>query len=122
MFYTFWGLNIIRKHQPGPVSKNMIGRMFDLMLPRGSHKLGLSKMNMIGVGPKVIRGIMKKNNVASLEELIQTALAQGVEMVACQMSMDLMGIQREEIMDQVTIGGVGYYLGQADKSNHNLFI
>ncbi|MNP65759.1 hypothetical protein D3C76_1613820 [compost metagenome] len=100
----------------------MIGRMFDLMLPRGSHKLGLSKMNMIGVGPKVIRGIMKKNNVASLEELIQTALAQGVEMVACQMSMDLMGIQREEIMDQVTIGGVGYYLGQADKSNHNLFI
>lgn len=122
MFYTFWGLNIIRKHQPGPVSKNMIGRMFDLMLPRGSHKLGLSKMNMIGVGPKVIRGIMKKNNVASLEELIQTALAQGVEMVACQMSMDLMGIQREEIMDQVTIGGVGYYLGQADKANHNLFI
>ncbi|MGG4129006.1 FAD-dependent oxidoreductase [Paenibacillus illinoisensis] len=122
MFYTFWGLNIIRKHQPRPVSKNMIGRMFDLMLPRGSHKLGLSKMNMIGVGPKVIRGIMKKNNVASLEELIQTALAQGVEMVACQMSMDLMGIQREEIMDQVTIGGVGYYLGQADKSNHNLFI
>ncbi|MCG7381525.1 FAD-dependent oxidoreductase [Paenibacillus sp. ACRRY] len=122
MFYTFWGLNIIRKHPTGPVSKNIIGRMFDLMLPRGSHKLGLSKMNMIGVGPKVIRGIMKKNNVASLEELIQTALAQGVEMVACQMSMDLMGIQREEIMDQVTIGGVGYYLGQADKANHNLFI
>ncbi|OAX48230.1 DsrE/DsrF/DrsH-like family protein [Paenibacillus sp. AD87] len=122
MFFTFWGLNIIRKHQPQPVSKTMIGRMFDMMLPRGSHKLGMSKMNMLGVGPKIIRGIMKNNNVASLEELMQTATAQGVEFVACQMSMDLMGIQREELMDSVNIGGVGYYLGQAAHANHNLFI
>ncbi|WP_413371896.1 FAD-dependent oxidoreductase [Paenibacillus taichungensis] len=122
MFFTFWGLNIIRKHQPQPVSKTMIGRMFDIMLPRGSHKLGMSKMNMLGVGPKIIRGIMKNNNVASLEELMQTATAQGVEFVACQMSMDLMGIQREELMDSVNIGGVGYYLGQAAHANHNLFI
>ncbi|MBT2770912.1 DsrE/DsrF/DrsH-like family protein [Halomonas sp. ISL-60] len=122
MFFTFWGLNIIRKHQRQSVSKTMIGRMFDIMLPRGSHKLGMSKMNMLGVGPKMIRGLMKNNNVASLEELMQTATAQGVEMVACQMSMDLMGIQREELMDQVTIGGVGYYLGQAATANHNLFI
>lgn len=122
MFFTFWGLNIIRKHQPQPVSKTGIGRMFNMMLPSSSRKLGMSKMNMLGIGPKMIRGLMKNNNVASLEELIQTAAEQGVEMVACQMSMDLMGIQREEIMDQVTIGGVGYYLGQAAQANHNLFI
>ncbi|USB31644.1 FAD-dependent oxidoreductase [Paenibacillus sp. YPG26] len=122
MFFTFWGLNIIRKHQPQQVSKSVIGRMFDMMLPRGSHKLGMSRMNMFGIGPKMIRGLMKKNNVASLEELMESAAAQGVEMVACQMSMDLMGIQREELIDQVTIGGVGYYLGQAAQANHNLFI
>lgn len=122
MFFTFWGLSVIRKHQPQPVSKTMIGRMFDMMLPRGSHKLGMSKMNMFGAGPKMIRGLMKNNNVASLEELMQTANAQGVEFVACQMSMDLMGIQREELIDEVNIGGVGYYLGQASQANHNLFI
>lgn len=122
MFFTFWGLNIIRKHQPQPVSKTMIGRMFDMMLPRGSHKLGMSRMNMLGIGPKMIRGLMRNKNVASLEELMQTAIAQGVEIVACQMSMDLMGIQHEELMDQVTIGGVGYYLGQAAGANHSLFI
>ncbi|WP_277376117.1 FAD-dependent oxidoreductase [Paenibacillus polymyxa] len=122
MFFTFWGLNIIRKHQPQVVSKTMVGRMFDIMLPRGSRKLSMSKMNMLGIGPKIIRGIMGNNNVASLEELIQSAAEQGVEMVACQMSMDLMGIQHEELMDQIKIGGVGYYLGQADHANHNLFI
>ncbi|WP_149096423.1 FAD-dependent oxidoreductase [Paenibacillus terrae] len=122
MFFTFWGLNVIRKHQTQPVSKTMIGRMFDMMLPRGSKKLGMSKMNMLGVGPKIIRGLMKNNNVPSLEELIESVIAQGAELVACQMSMDLMGIQREELIDQVTIGGVGYYLGEASQANHNLFI
>ncbi|WP_150276019.1 FAD-dependent oxidoreductase [Paenibacillus tepidiphilus] len=122
MFFTFWGLNIIRKAQAPKVSKNMIGRMFDLMLPRSSRKLGLSRMNMLGAGPKMIRSIMGTHNVASLEELIQSAAAQGVELVACQMSMDLMGIRHEELMDEVKIGGVGYYLGQASGANHNLFI
>lgn len=123
MFFTFWGLNIIRKQErlQAPVKTGM-ARMFDMMLPSNSLKLGLSKMNMFGAGPKMIRGLMKKNNVASLEQLMQSAIAQGVEIVACQMSMDLMGIQREELMDQAIIGGVGYYLGQADQANHNLFI
>ncbi|MDT0123466.1 FAD-dependent oxidoreductase [Paenibacillus sp. RRE4] len=123
MFFTFWGLNIIRKQemQQTPVKTGM-ARMFDMMLPSNSLKLGLSKMNMFGAGPKMIRGLMKKNNVASLEQLMQSAIAQGVEIVACQMSMDLMGIQREELIDQAVIGGVGYYLGQADQANHNLFI
>jgi NADPH-dependent 2,4-dienoyl-CoA reductase/sulfur reductase-like enzyme/peroxiredoxin family protein/rhodanese-related sulfurtransferase/TusA-related sulfurtransferase len=122
MFFTFWGLNVIRKHEPQKVSKTMIGRMFDMMLPRGSRKLGLSKMNMLGIGPKMIRGIMESHNVPSLEQLIQSAVAQGVEIVACQMSMDLMGIQREELMDEVKSGGVGYYLGEAALANHNLFV
>ncbi|SCY25398.1 NADPH-dependent 2,4-dienoyl-CoA reductase, sulfur reductase [Paenibacillus polysaccharolyticus] len=123
MFFTFWGLNIIRKQemQRAPVKTGM-ARMFDFMLPSNSLKLGLSRMNMFGAGPKMIRGLMKKNNVASLEQLMQSAIAQGVEIVACQMSMDLMGIQREELIDQAVIGGVGYYLGQADHANHNLFI
>ena len=122
LFFTFWGLNIIRKHEKVAVSKSFIGRMFGLMLPRGSRKLGLSRMNMLGAGPKMIRGVMKSGNISSLEELIQSAIDQGVEIVACQMSMDLMGIKREELIDGVHIGGVGYYLGQADKSGINLFI
>lgn len=122
MFFTFWGLSILRKPQPPSVSKTMLGRMFDMMLPGSSRKLGLSRMNMLGAGPKLIRSIMSANNVASLEELIQSAAAQGVEMVACQMSMDVMGIRQEELMDGIKIGGVGYYLGEAASANHNLFI
>ncbi|MEK5253315.1 FAD-dependent oxidoreductase [Paenibacillus sp. FSL F4-0125] len=122
MFFTFWGLNIIRKDEKVPVNKNIIGKMFGAMMPRGSRKLTLSNMNMMGMGSKMIRSVMKNNNVSSLEELIQMAVDQGVEIVACQMSMDLMGITREELIDGVKIGGVGYYLGQADQSNHNLFI
>lgn len=79
-------------------------------------------MNMLGMGPQMIRSLMKSKNVSSLEELMRTALDQGVEIVACQMSMDLMGIAREELIDGVGIGGVGYYLGKADESGHNLFI
>ncbi|SFE14316.1 NADPH-dependent 2,4-dienoyl-CoA reductase, sulfur reductase [Paenibacillus catalpae] len=122
MFFTFWGLNVIRKSEKVPVSKNLIGRMFGMMMPRGSRKLGLSRMNMMGMGSRMIRGVMKSNNVSSLEELIETAIAQGVEVVACQMSMDLMGIKQEELIDGVKIAGVGYYLGQADQSGINLFI
>lgn len=122
MFFTFWGLNVIRKPEKVPVSKDFISRMFGMMMPRGSRKLSLSKMNMMGMGAKMIRGVMKSKNVSSLEELIETAIKQGVEIVACQMSMDVMGIVREELIDGVQIGGVGYYLGKADQSGINLFI
>lgn len=122
IFFTFWGLNIIRKSEKIPVSKSLIGKMFGSMMPRGSRKLALSKMNMMGMGAKMIRSVMKKNNVSSLEELMETALQQGVEIVACQMSMDVMGIKKEELIDGVRVGGVGYYLGKADKSGINLFI
>jgi len=122
MFFTFWGLNIIRKPEKVAVSKNMIGRMFGAMMPRGSKKLSLSRMNMMGMGAKMIRSVMNNNNVSSLEELIQSAIQQGVEIVACQMSMDVMGIKHEELIDGVKVAGVGYYLGKADQSGINLFI
>ncbi|GJM69352.1 hypothetical protein HMSSN036_15680 [Paenibacillus macerans] len=122
MFFTFWGLNILRKPEKVPVNKSFIGRMFGAMMPRGSRKLALSRMNMMGMGAKMIRGVMQKGNVSSLEELMDTAISQGVEIVACQMSMDLMGIAKEELIDGVKIGGVGYYLGKADQSGINLFI
>ncbi|MOA16998.1 DsrE/DsrF-like family protein [compost metagenome] len=91
-------------------------------MPRGSRKLSMSKMNMMGIGAKMIRSVMNNANISSLEDLMQTALDQGVEIVACQMSMDVMGITREELIDGVKIGGVGYYLGKADESGINLFI
>lgn len=122
MFFTFWGLNVIRKPEKVQVQKNLIGKMFGKMMPRGSRKLSLSKMNMMGIGAKMIRGVMKSGNIASLEELMQSALDQDVELVACQMSMDVMGIRQEELIDGIKIGGVGYYLGKADQSGINLFI
>ena len=122
MFFTFWGLNVLRKSEPAQVKKDFLGKMFGLMMPRGSRKLPLSRMNMMGAGSKMIRGVMKKNNISSVEDLMETAKEQGIELVACQMSMDVMGIQKEELIDGVKIGGVGYYLGQADQSGINLFI
>lgn len=122
MFFTFWGINILRKGEKLPVQKSFIERMFGAMMPRGTKKLKLSNMNMMGMGPKMIRKIMKDKNVSSLEELIKSAIDSGVEIVACQMSMDLLGLKQEELIDGVKIGGVGYYMGEAEDSNVNLFI
>lgn len=122
MFFTFWGLNILRKPEKVAVEKNEIESMFGFMMPRGSKKLKLSKMNMMGLGGKMIRKIMKDKNVNSLEDLIKTAMESGVEIVACSMTMDLMGLKQEELIDGIKIGGVGYYLGEAEDSNVNLFI
>ncbi len=122
MFFTFWGLNILRKPEKARVKKGMMDRMFGVMMPRGSRKLKLSKMNMMGMGGKMIRMVMKNKNISSLEELIQSAIDSGIEIVACQMSMDVMGLKKEELIDGVKIGGVGYYLGEAEDSNINLFI
>ncbi|MBE6066373.1 MAG: hypothetical protein E7211_01560 [Clostridium lundense] len=122
MFFTFWGLNILRKHEKVSVAKGFMDKMFGMMMPRGSRRLKLSNMNMMGMGAKMIRNVMKNKNVSSLEELIQAAIDSGIEIVACQMSMDVMGIKHEELIDGVKIGGVGYYLGEAEDSNVNLFI
>ncbi|MCR3955916.1 MAG: DsrE/DsrF/DrsH-like family protein [Gudongella sp.] len=122
MFFTFWGLNVLRKHEPVSVKKDFMATMFSKMMPRGSKKLGLSKMNMAGMGPQMIRKVMADKNISSLEELIQTGIDSGIRIVACQMSMDVMGITREELIDGVEIGGVATYLDSADDSNVNLFI
>jgi len=122
MFFTFWGLNILRKPEKVKVKKGLIDKMFGIMMPRGSKKLKLSNMNMMGMGGKMIRMVMKNKNVSSLEELIKSAIDSGIEVVACQMSLDVMGLKIEELIDGVKIGGVGYYLGEAEDSNVNLFI
>lgn len=122
MFFTFWGLNILRKDVAPRVNKTFIEKMFGAMMPRGSKRLKLSSMNMAGIGPKMIRGIMKKKNILSLEELIDQAKENGIKLVACSMSMDVMGIKKEELIDGVEVGGVASYLGEAEKSNVNLFI
>jgi peroxiredoxin family protein len=97
-------------------------KMFGMMMPRGSKRLKLSNMNMMGMGGKMIRKVMKNKNISSLEDLIQSAIDSGIEIVACQMSMDVMGLRQEELIDGVKIGGVGYYLGEAEDANVNLFI
>ncbi|NLL05242.1 MAG: CoA-disulfide reductase [Clostridiaceae bacterium] len=122
MFFTFWGLNILRKNDKVNVKKDLFGKMFGLMMPRGSKKLSLSKMNIGGLGAKMIRNVMKNKNVASLEELIQSAVSNGVNLVACNMSMDVMGIKKEELIDGVKIGGVATFLGSAEDSDMSLFI
>jgi CoA-disulfide reductase len=122
LFFTFWGLNILRKSDNVKVQKDIFGKMFGLMMPKGSRKLSLSKMNMGGIGGKMIRFLMKKKNIASLEELIEQAKVNGVNLVACNMSMDIMGIKKEELLDGVTIGGVASFLGSAEESDMSLFV
>jgi NADPH-dependent 2,4-dienoyl-CoA reductase/sulfur reductase-like enzyme/peroxiredoxin family protein/rhodanese-related sulfurtransferase/TusA-related sulfurtransferase len=122
MFFTFWGLNLLRRAQSVPVRKTFIERMFGWMMPRGADKTSLSQMNMAGMGTAMIKGIMRKKNVLSLPELIAAAQTSGVRLVACTMTMDLMGIKREELIDGVEEGGVAMYLDRAGSANVNLFI
>ena len=122
MFFTFWGLNILRRPKKVSVKKSFIEKMFGAMMPRGTLKLGLSRMNMLGAGANMIRGIMKQKGVSSLEELVRDAVAHGVRIVACQMSMDIMGIKQEELIDGVELGGVATFLGSAETSDTSLFI
>ncbi|WP_373801338.1 DsrE/DsrF/DrsH-like family protein, partial [Bacteroides heparinolyticus] len=122
IFFTFWGLNVLKKVQKPRVQKDFFGKMFGMMLPSSSLKLKLSQMNMFGMGSRMMRFLMKRKGVDSLESLRRQALMQGVEFIACQMSMDMMGIQREELLDEVTVGGVATYMERADKANVNLFI
>ena len=122
LFFTFWGLNILRKPKKVKVKKTFIEKMFGSMMPRGTKKLPISKMNMMGMGPKMIKSIMKKKNVDSLEDMIKSAMDLGVKITACAMSMDIMGIKKEELIDGIEIAGVATYLGDTTTSNHNLFI
>lgn len=122
MFFTFWGLNVIKKRGAVSGDKDLMGKMFGLMLPKSSQGLNLSKINFAGMGPILMRKRMKDKNVDSLELMIMQAKSAGVRMIACQMSMDIMGVQESELLEGVEIGGVATYLAEAEQSNLNLFI
>ncbi|HHW94555.1 MAG TPA: FAD-dependent oxidoreductase [Mogibacterium sp.] len=122
MFFTFWGLSVLRKADSPNIKKTPMEAMFGMMLPKGADKLSISKMNMGGLGTAMMKKIMKDKNVDSLEDLIKSAMNNGVKIVACTMSMDVMGLKADELIDEVELGGVGYYLGDAEDSNVNLFI
>src|SRR5690606_30928989 len=102
--------------------KNLVEKMFGWMMPRGANKLTISQMNMMGAGTAMIKGIMKKYNVDSLPEMIRVAQENGVRLLACQMSMDLMGIKQEELLDGIEISGVATMAAAATDSNTHYFI
>ncbi len=122
IFFTFWGLNVIKKEHKPSVRKDFFGKMFGMMMPSHSKKLKLSQMSFMGMGDRLMRHIMKQKNIDSLESLRQQALDNGVEFIACQMSMDMMGIKKEELIDGVNVGGVATYMNRAEDANVNLFI
>ncbi len=122
MFFTFWGLSVVKRPERVHARKDLMGRLFGLMLPRHAGKLSLSKMNFAGMGPLMMKARMKAKRVDALETMIAEAKAAGVRLVACQMSMDIMGVAREELMDGVEIGGVATYMEAAGAAGVNLFI
>ncbi|MGO0060407.1 DsrE/DsrF/DrsH-like family protein [Brevibacillus fluminis] len=122
IFHTFWGLNVMRKDAQVPVKKGLLEKAFGWMMPRGANRLGLSKMNMLGMGPEMIKHVMKKHNALSLPQLIELAQEQGVKLVACTMTMDLLGLKQEELLDGLEYAGVAAYLGDATQAKVNLFI
>ena len=122
MFFTFWGLTALRKRHPAPVGKTFVEKMFGWMLPRGVSRLKLSKLHFGGAGTAMMKGVMRRKKIDSVEELLRKAIDGGAKLVACSMSMDVMGIRPEELIDGVEIGGVGTYLADAEEADVNLFI
>ncbi|MDD3419550.1 MAG: FAD-dependent oxidoreductase [Candidatus Gastranaerophilales bacterium] len=122
MFFIFWGLNILRKQENTKVKKSLIDKMFGLMMPKGVDALTLSKMNMGGFGSLMMKWVMKNKQVASLQELVVSAQKNGAKFIACNMSMDVMGIKPEELIDGVEIAGVAKYISESSKATSNLFI
>jgi peroxiredoxin family protein len=122
IFFTFWGLSALRKEQAPATKKTKLQRAFSAMLPKGPEKLGMSKMNFMGAGPVMMKKAMKAENAMTVAELLATAQEQGIKMIVCTMSMDVLGIKREELIDGLEYAGVATYLGEADEANVNLFI
>ena len=122
IFHTFWGLNALRKDESISVEKGFLEKMFAKMMPRGADKMGLSKMHFAGFGPKLIKKVMKKHNALPLPQLIELAQEQDVKLIACTMTMDLLGLQKEELLDNIEYAGVAAYLAEAEDGNVNLFI
>lgn len=122
IFHTFWGLNALRKENQVPVKKGFMEKVFGKMMPRGADKMGLSKMNYLGMGQKMIKNVMKKHNAMTLPQLVEMAQEQEVKMIACTMTMDLLGLQKEELLDDIEYAGVAAYIGEAEDGNVSLFI
>lgn len=122
IFHTFWGLNALRKDEPLGLKKGFLEKMFAKMMPRGADKMGLSNMNFAGMGPKMIKHVIKKHNAMTLPQLIEMAQEQDIKLVACTMTMDLLGLQQEELLDDIEYAGVAAYLADAEDGNVNLFI
>lgn len=124
LFFTFWATASLRDPKKNVKGKNVISKMFGFMLPKGAKKVKLSKMNMGGMGKAMLTGLMKKKGVASLEEMFKTAGELGVEINVCEMSMNLMGFKREELIDypKMNICGVATFLADAEESKIQLFI
>ncbi|AZV60190.1 DsrE/DsrF/DrsH-like family protein [Peribacillus frigoritolerans] len=122
IFHTFWGLNALRKDEPISLKKGFLEKMFAKMMPRGSDKMGLSNMNFAGMGPKMIKHVIKKHNAMSLPNLIELAQEQEIKLIACTMTMDLLGLQKEELLEGLEYAGVAAYLAEAEDGNVNLFI
>ena len=122
IFFTFWGLNVVKKEHKPRVKKDLFGKMFGWMMPSSSRKLHLSQMSFMGLGDRLMRYIMRRKGIDQLEDLRQAAMDAGVEFIACQMTMDMMGIAKEELIDGVTVGGVATYMQRAEQSNVNLFL
>lgn len=123
MFFTFWGLSALRKgNSSAQCKRNWMQKMLAMMLPKRAADLPLSQLNMAGMGSTMLKQIMAQKKMASLPELIETAQDLGVRMIACQMSMDAMGICKDELMDGVEVGGAATYVGEAKDAQINLFI
>jgi peroxiredoxin family protein len=122
IFHTFWGLNALRKDEPLELKKGFLEKMFAKMMPRGADKMALSKMNFAGMGPKMIKNVIKKHNAMTLPQLIEMAQEQEIKLVACTMTMDLLGLQQQELLDNIEYAGVAAYLADAQEGNVNLFI
>ena len=121
MFFTFWGLGALKKKR-SLRGKNFLQRMMTLLTPSGLRGLGTSKFNFGGAGPMMFRAMMRSKNVASLDELAQIARDLGVREVACTMTMDVMGVTKEELLSHVDFGGVGLFVGEAAGSKIQLYI
>ncbi|MDD3034619.1 MAG: DsrE/DsrF/DrsH-like family protein [Bacteroidales bacterium] len=124
IFFSFWALSALRDPKKHPQGKDFISKMFGFMLPKGKNKLGLSKMNMGGMGPVMIKYLMRKNNVLSLEEMFKTAGELGIEIIVCEMSMGLMGFKKEEMIDypHLTYAGAATFVTDAGESAAQLFV
>lgn len=124
MFFTFWGLNALRKEgvTGTGTGKSTVQKMFATMLPKTPSNAGLSRMNMGGMGARLMKKVMREQNVDSIEQMRQTAIEQEIQMIACTMSMDVMGFAKEDLIDGIEYAGVATYLGEADEANVNLFI